>query len=58
MVTESEHQVVLRRIKKAIKESNELLRRLGIKVTPEEEQIHVPEQKPQIKPRATNQESA
>jgi hypothetical protein len=54
MATEKEHQANLRRIEKAIKESNELLRRLGIKLTLEEKQIHVPEQKPQVKPRATN----
>jgi hypothetical protein len=53
MVTEKEHQRDLKKIKKAIQESNDMLRRIGIKLPPSEQQIHVPEQKPQLKPRAT-----
>jgi uncharacterized heparinase superfamily protein len=52
-MTEKEHKRNLRRIAKAIEASNERLRAAGIQITGAEQQIHVPEQKPGIRPRAT-----
>jgi hypothetical protein len=56
-VTDKEHQRNLKRIAKAVEASNDKLRAKGILVKEAndiEKQIQIPEQKPEIRPRATN----
>jgi len=50
-VNEKEHKRNLRRIAKAIEASNERLRQAGVQVVSAEKHIHVPGQKPEIRPR-------
>ena len=52
-VNDKEHKRNLRRLAKAIEASNEMLRKAGIQVRGAEQPIHVPEQKPEIRSRAT-----
>jgi len=55
-VTDKEHQRNLKRLSKAIKASNDRLRAAGVQVKEVEgmeQQIQIPEQKPEIRPRAT-----
>jgi hypothetical protein len=52
-MTEKEHKRNPRRIARAIEANNEKLRAAGIQVKGAEQQIHVPEQKPGIRSRAT-----
>jgi hypothetical protein len=52
-VNDKEHQRNLKRIAKAIEASNERLRKAGIQVRGAEQNIHVPDQKSEIRPWAT-----
>jgi hypothetical protein len=53
-VNNKEHKRNLRRIAKAIETSNEKLRKAGIQFTGSENQIHMPEQKPQFRQKTTD----